>query len=194
MVARRHEEALEKMTGLDLPPDLERRAREMRIVLLQRLERGEEAVGEARALHEADPSDAEAKLLYAEILLDNEQGQPALDLVLPMRGPQPIPEVDRLVVRGYGQTGRIDEARELLETTVEGFFQSPGGLHARFPVWAARELLHLYIAVGEEPKRVRALVQHLIGHDPPGAERYKELLTRYAEEREKGGAAEGKGR
>ncbi|MBD3162882.1 MAG: hypothetical protein GF346_10765 [Candidatus Eisenbacteria bacterium] len=191
MVARQNEEALERLTGLDLPPDLERRAREMRIVLLQRLERGEEAEKEARALFEAAPEDLEAKLFYAEVLLDNDKGQEGLDLVLPLRGGQSVPEIDRLVVRGYVQTDRIDDARELLETTVEGFFQSPGGLHARFPVWAARDLLNVYITIGEEPKRVRALVQHLIGHDPPNAERYKEALASYVEAREKAEKEEG---
>ena len=128
----------------------------------------------------------EAAALYADTLLRNKKPQEALDVIEPFHTPRPDPEVDSLVVRAYLGTGKAQEARDLLEATVEGFFQNPGGLHARFPLWAARELLGLYVGIGEEPKRVRSLVQHLISQDPESADRYKGILAAYAEKREKG--------
>ena len=181
----RSKDALELLDTIELPPELDTRRLEMRIVLLQRLERTDEAVQEARRLYEASGDDQDVGVLYAEVLLDNGHAQEALDVIEPFReGPQK-PEVDTLVARCYVATGKVQEARDLLEGTVEGFFQNPGGLHARFPVWAARELLYFYIGVSEDPQRVRSLVQHLISHDSSSAERYKAALKRYVEEREK---------
>lgn len=184
--ARKSADALVQLDGLELPDELNRKRLELKVVLLQDLERGEEAVKEARGIWEADKEDHEAAVLYAETLLENDHAQEALDVIMPFHKGRPVPEIDTIVVRCYGRTGKIQEARDLLEGTVEGFFQSPGGLHARFPVWAARELLQLYVSVGEDPERVRSLVQHMISHDAPSAEQYKQVLAKYVELREKG--------
>jgi hypothetical protein len=135
---------------------------------------------------EENDEDQDAAILYTEILLENERAQEAENVIKPLHTPHHNPEVDSLLVRAYSELGKGQDARELLEPAVEGFFQNPVAYHRRFPLWAARELLALYIAVGEEPKQVRAIVQHLISYDPGSAEEYKAMLKKYVEEREKG--------
>lgn len=180
---RRPEEALGLLDAIELPEEMGARRAEMRIILLQELGRGDEAVQQAREHYEAARDAQDVAVLYAEVLLENGHAQEALDALEPFRAGQQSPEVGTVIARSYMATGKVQEARDLLEGTVEGFFQSAGGLHARFPIWAARELLYFYIGVGEDPERVRSLVQHLISHDPPSAERYKQALKGYVEQR-----------
>jgi thioredoxin-like negative regulator of GroEL len=185
MQERQAEEALKILDAIDLREELRARRTEMRIVLLQQLGRGDEAVQEARTHYEASRDNQDVAILYGEVLLENGQPQEALDVLEAFRGGQQNPEIETVVARSYVATGKVQEARDLLEGTVEGFFQSAGHMHTRFPVWAARELLYFYIGVSEDPERVRSLVQHLISHDPPSAAGYKEALKRYVEQREK---------
>ncbi len=186
MVDERDEDALGELENLDLPVGLQRRRQEMRVVLLHRTDRGEDAEQEARAVWDGAREDPEAITLYADILLRNEKPREVLELIEPLRTPNLDPEIGRLLVGAQIGAGQVQEARDLLEETVEQFFQTPGGLHSRFPLWAARELFALYVGVNEEPKRVRSLVQHLIHHDPGSANIYKGTLAKYAEDREKG--------
>ena len=178
------EEAFRLLEGLELPEEVERRRLEMKVVLLQRLQRGEEAVQTALSLWETSPEDPDAAVLYAEVLFDNGRPQDALDVLLPFHAGRSSAEIAALVARCYVATQRIQEARDLLEGTVEAFFQNPAAMHSRFPLWAARELLRFYIGVGEDPASVRSLVQHLISQDAGSAEQYKELLRKYVEGRE----------
>jgi predicted Zn-dependent protease len=185
MFSRRYEEALRTLEGLDLPEEHERRLSEMRIYLLNKLERGDEAIEQARQMWEESGADRETALLYTEMLLENGRAQEAEEVIKPLHSPHPDPEVDSLLVRAYVQLEKTQDARDLLEPAVEGFFQNPIAYQRRFPIWAARDLLALYIGVGEEPQSVRSIVQHLIRYDPESAEEYKAALKRYVEEREK---------
>jgi tetratricopeptide (TPR) repeat protein len=176
------EDALQLLEGLELPEEVERRRLEMNAVLFQRLQRGEEALQAALRLWEAHPEDPDVAVLYAEVLSDQNRPQEALDILMPFHEEQSSPEIASLVARCYVATDRAQEARDLLEGTVEAFFQNPAAMNGRFPLWAARELLRFYVGVKEDPGRVRSLVQHLIRHDPASAESYKLALKRYADE------------
>ncbi len=182
-----NEAALAEIEWIALPEELARRRTEMRVILLERLDRKDEAEDEARRLWEGQ-QDVEAAVLYAELLIDHGHHPRAVEILKPHVHPaRPQPDIDGLAARAYAGAGEIGEARNLLERAVESFFQGPVGMRdaPRFPVWAARELLGLYTAVGEPPDNVRSLVQHLIRHDPSSADHYKEALARYAEERER---------
>jgi tetratricopeptide (TPR) repeat protein len=182
------EEALALLGGLALPEELDYRRGMMAASLLDQAGRGEAALAEARRLHENHPTDAEAASLYAEILIHQGGADEALAIAkgLIMSG-DPSPELVNLAARAYIAAGKIEEGRDILEQSLEGFFQGPGwrGQAPRFPLGAARELFNLYIAMDEGPEMVRAMAQHLITYDPDNAERYKETLRVYADERAK---------
>jgi predicted Zn-dependent protease len=183
MHVKKYQEALESLEGIELAPEAERRRSEIRTVLLHELGRKEEAVDAARRMWESDREDRDAAILYAEMLLEAERAEEAEKVIDPFHSPAPEPEVDGMLVRTYLALGKAQEARDLLEGTVEGFFQNPAAFRRGFPIWAGRDLLGFYISVREDPKRVRSLVQHLIGHDPGSAERYKALLSDYVKSR-----------
>ncbi len=197
MLIDQNEQALSELDALDPPAVVRRRAAEMRAVLLARLNRGEEAEAAALRVWE-EGKDADAAVLYTEILLGHGRFDRALEIVKPFVHPAlPQPEVDRLAARAYAGLGRIGEERNLLERAVESFFQGPiGGMRdaPSFPLWAARDLLELYAAEKEAPEKVRSLAQHLIRHDPASAAKYRETLGEYArslEEGNDGGGEEG---
>ena len=61
------EEALHLLDDLELPEEVERRRLEMKVVVLQRLQRGDEAVQAARGLWEKSREDPDVAVLYAEV-------------------------------------------------------------------------------------------------------------------------------
>jgi predicted Zn-dependent protease len=188
MLQGKAEEALALLEGLSEQNELEYRRGMMAATLLDQVGRAEEALSESERLYGAHPTDVEAASLHAEILIHHGRADEALAIVkrLIMAG-DPSPELVNLAARAYIAAGKIVEGRDLLEQSLEAFFQGPGwrGQTPRFPLSAARELFHLYIAVDENPELVRAMAQHLITYDPDHAERYKDALRLYAEEREK---------
>ena len=186
MLKDRNQEALDLLQGLDLPKEAERRRAEMAAILLDRLGRGDEAEEEARRLWSAHDGDPDVAVLLSEILVGHERFAEALAILKPfVEKGDPSPELVTLTAKAYVGTGQVKKGKELLEEAVEIFFRGPGmgGRLPRFPLASARDLLSLYIAGGEEPTKVRSMVQHLIIYDPDSAELYKEALVRYAEER-----------
>jgi tetratricopeptide (TPR) repeat protein len=187
------EEALALIEGLTLPAELEHRRATMAASLLDQVGRTDEAFAEAERLFESHPTDVEAASIYADLLTQRGRATEALAIVkgLIMSG-DPSPELVNLAARAYVAAGKVEEGRDLLEQSLEIFFQGPGwrGQAPRFPLGAARELFNLYIALGEEPELVRAMAQHLIAYDPDHADRYKDALRRYAEAREQDKAGE----
>jgi hypothetical protein len=184
-------EALRDLDAMEIPEEVRRRVAEMRTILLERLGRHEDAEAEAARIWEQD-KDADAAILYGELLVDHSRFDRALEIVKPFVHPgRPQPDVDRLAARAYAGTGKTREARDLLERAVESYFQGPVGMRdaPQFPLWAVRELLALYVAQKEEPEKVRSLVQHLIRHDPASAESYKGILAEYARDRRDEGTA-----
>ncbi len=182
LLANQDEQALSELGGIDPPEEIRRRAAEMRAILLERQGRGEEAEEEAQRVW-AEGQDGDAAILYGEILLDHGKFDRALETVKPFVHPsRPQPDIDRLAARAHAGLGQLGQMRNLLERAVESFFQGPIGLRdaPTFPVWAARDLLDLYVAVKEPPEKIRSLAQHLIRHDPASTERYKDVLTAYA--------------
>ena len=183
LVAEDNEAALATLEGVVPPAEMERRRSEMRIILLDRLKRHEEAEGEAERLWSTDRQNPEAALLYAEILNGRCKHDEAIAILKPMiNESRPQPEVDSLAAQSYRGLGKNDDARSLLERAVERFFQGgyATGDMQRFPIWAGRELLDLYITIGEEAEKIRSLAQHLIRHDPANANGYKDALAQYA--------------
>jgi thioredoxin-like negative regulator of GroEL len=187
LFAGKYDEALARIEGLSLPAELEYRRATMAASLLEQAGRIDEAYAEAERLYRDNPKDVEAASIYADLLIQKDQAAEALAIVkgLIMAG-DPSPELVNLAARAYVAAGRVEEGRDLLEQSLENFFQGPGwrGQAPRFPLGAARELFQLYIALNEEPEYVRAMAQHLITYDPDNAERYKEALRVYAEARE----------
>jgi hypothetical protein len=184
LLAARNREALETLDGIEPPTELQRRCSEMRIILYDRLAMQDEAEREARQLWTAEPAEAETALLYAEILNARGKHDAALEVLAPvLKGRHSHPEADNLAAQAYRGLGRVDEARSILEGTVERYFQGgyATGDMQRFPVWAGRELLDLYVMTREDADKVRSLVQHLIRNDPANAEMYKNALASYAE-------------
>lgn len=182
LLANQNEEALSEIDGIEPSPEIRRRVAETRAVLLERLGRGEEAEVEAERVW-TEGQDGDAAILFGEILLDHGKFERVLEIVKPFVHPaRPQPDVDRLAARAHAGLGQIGEMRNLLERAVESFFQGQGGHRdaPSFPVWAARDLLDLYVAVKEPPEKVRSLVQHLIRHDTANAEGYKSTLAAYA--------------
>jgi tetratricopeptide (TPR) repeat protein len=193
LLANQDEHALIELDGIDPPEEIRRRVAEMRAILLDRLGRGEEAEEEAQRVW-AEGQDGDAAILYGEILLDRGKFDRVLEILKPFVHPsRPQPDVDRLVARAHAGVGQFEEMRGLLERAVESFFQGPGSMRdaPSFPIWAARDLLDFYVAAKEPPERVRSLAQHLIRHDPPSSERYKDILTAYARSLDEEGVASG---
>jgi tetratricopeptide (TPR) repeat protein len=189
----KHEEALGMLLDLPLPDALEHRRRLMAAQLLEQVGRKEEAFEGAQSLYRDFPADTEAAALYAEILILRERAEEALKIVKNLiEAGDPSPDLVNLAARAYIAAGKVEEGRDLLEQSLENFFQGPGwrGQTPRFPLGAARELLGLYIALDEEPEIVRAMAQHLVTYDPDRADQYREALRRYAEERERKQSAE----
>jgi tetratricopeptide (TPR) repeat protein len=175
-------DALEMIEGLDLDGPAGRRRTELQVSILDRLDRAEEAEQQARALWEISGHDTPSSLLYGELLLLHKEFDRALEVVRPLvHAGRPQPEIDRLVARAYRATGRTEDARQLLERALEVHFQGGMGLHATgFPVWAAWELLDLYIAIEEEPRAIRAIANHLMQQDPESSETVRKILERHA--------------
>lgn len=187
------EEALAMLLDLHLPDALEHRRRLMAAQLLEQVGREEEALDEAQKLYHDFPADTEAAALYADILILRERADEALKIVKALiEAGDPSPDLVNLAARAYIAAGKVEEGRDLLEQSLENFFQGPGwrGQTPRFPLGAARELLGLYIALDEDPEIVRAMAQHLVTYDPDRADQYREALLRYAEAREKKPSAE----
>jgi len=188
LFAGRQEEALALIEDLALPAELEYRRATMAATLLDRAGRTDEAFAVAEELFRNHPTDVEAASIYADLLIQKGAAEKALAIVkgLIMAG-DPSPDLVNLAARAYVAAGRVEEGRDLLEQSLENFFQGPGwrGQTPRFPLEAARELLHLYIALNEEPEFVRAMAQHLVTYDPDHADHYKETLRAYAEARER---------
>jgi tetratricopeptide (TPR) repeat protein len=192
LLSNQNERALQTIDSIEPPKEVRRRVAEMRAILLERLGRGEEAESEALRVWE-EGKDADAALLYAEILLDHQQFDRALDVLKPFVHPsRPQAEIDRLAAKAYAGLGRIEDVRNLLERAVETFFQGPVGIRdaPAFPLWAARDLLDLYTAVGEAPEKVRSLAQHLIRHDPDAGEVYRGALSAYVRKLEEADRAD----
>lgn len=183
LLLRKNEEAYDELHGLEMP-HTGRRVAEMRTVLLARMERNEEALTLAKGVWE-NAKDMDAAILYGEQLLVTGQYEETRALLKPFVDvSRPNAEVDTLLSRAYVGAGSLDDARELLERALEAHFQGVGaaGRDANaFPVWAAKELLPLYVKIGESSETIRQTIQHLILHDPEGAEEYRAFYAAHAE-------------
>ncbi len=185
LIAGRDEEALSEIEGLEFPKAIDRQRGILLMGLYDRVGRREEAEVEARKIWEEMSKDQVGSILYCEILLEHEKYTEALEVIDPHVDENRVqPDVDVLAARAHGGLGEIDEARGLLERIVESYFQGPvpGARRQAFPIAAARELLLLYIAVGEDPKRVRAIAQHLAREDPGSAATYRERVEEYEQQ------------
>lgn len=194
MLARSDEEALGELSAIEFPAEcpgeVARKAEEMRAVLLARTGKNEEAIEAARRLFEA-AADQDAALFLGELLTENERYEEALRVLKPYsQAGRPQQEIDVALARAHAGAGNTREALDLLEMSVEAYFQGPTSPRgaARFPLVAARDLLSLYVIAGEESEKVRSLAQHLIRQDPESAETYKAQLVAYAKARGEGAA------
>ncbi len=175
LLADRNDEALQAIEGIALPKEIDARRSHMRVILLERLDRREEAEADVKRLWTADPVNPDVTVLYGEILIAAGKHQEALDLLRPFkREGRPQPELDNLIAQAYRGAGMVAEAQLLLERTVERYFQGgyASGDMQRFPIWAARQLLDIYVSTGQDPERTEALRNHLVKQDPGNAERY----------------------
>ena len=154
--------------------------RYLRVEALRALERYDEAVEEARALVGATRGDSPvAESLLGWVLIEAgraEEAQSRLTALLKKIGYNEeilVPAAQAAVVLGDEA-----EARSLLEELIQLRMERSltHGRELDFPVEAGRRLLDLYLRTEEGPEKVQPLLLHLIDHDPPNGERYRDHL------------------
>ena len=183
LLADRPEESLSELETLDPQggaPGVEVRRRYLRVEALRALRRWEEAVSAARALAEeqGEPEPLTESLL-AWTLLEAGRAEEAWERLVPwVEGGATAEEILIPAAQAARACERTAEETRLLRRIIQHRMEVSLMREAEleFPVEAGRRLLALLQDQGSEPGEIRALLLHLIDHDPQEAESYRELL------------------
>lgn len=174
-------------------PDGEARRRYLRIDAFRVLGRLEEAVEDARTLADLAAAGEPSLTLEAMlgwVLIEAGRTQEAFDrLSRTLRDLGYHEEILIPAAQAAVALDRDDEAVRLLEQLIHSRLEQSLLHHTEieFPVEAGRRLLDIHLRRGADEQTLRTLILHLIDHDPPEGEKYRDLLMQLDRQLEEGG-------